>query len=100
MGAKGPTTEVSNAKLQQLIKLAETFCIKAEDGEWDVEPGTYKAILRAKDHAKTEMFKQQRQRRRTMNISYVEDPERRPTVGQQNIQDVQKNLIEQAYGDQ
>ena len=86
--AKGPTTIVSNAKLEQLIKLAETFCIKAEDGEWDVEPGTYKAIIRAVDHAKTEMFKQQRQRRRTMNIEFVEDPERRQAIAKSNTQAV------------
>ena len=95
--AKGPTTTISNAKLQQLIKLGETFCIKAEDGEWSVEPGTYNMIKRAVDHAKTEMFKQQRQRRRTMNISYVQDPERRKIIGQQNTQ---KNLIEQAFDDE
>jgi hypothetical protein len=85
---KGPTTIVSNAKLEQLIKLAETFCIKAEDGEWDVEPGTYKAIIRAVDHAKTEMFKQQRQRRRTMNIGFVEDLERRQAIARSNTQAV------------
>lgn len=89
--AKGPTTVVSNAKLQQLIKLAETFCIKAEDGEWEIEPGTYKAILSSVEHVKTEMFKQQRQRRRTMNISYVQDPERRKIVGKQNTT---KSIIE------
>ena len=96
--AKGPTTKVSNAKLKHLIKLAETYCIKAEDGEWEVEPGTYQAILRAVDHVKTEMAKQDRQRRRTMNISYVQDPERREMVGQQNTR--QKSVIEQAYDDE
>ena len=73
--SKGPTTKVSNAKLKHLIKLAETFCIKAENGEWGVEPGTYQAILKSVDHVKTEMAKQDRQRRRTMNISYIEDPD-------------------------
>jgi len=86
--AKGPTTKVSNAKLEHLIKLAETFCIKAEDGEWNVEPGTYKAIVRALDHAKTEMFKQQRQRRRTMNIEFVEDVERRTIIAKENTQNI------------
>ena len=92
--AKGPTTVVSNAKLQHLIKLADTFCIKAEDGEWEIEPGTYKAIKSSSEYMKTEMFKQQRQRRRTMNISYVKDPERRKMIGQQNTQ---KSPIEQAF---
>ena len=93
--AKGPTTRVSNTKLKHLIKLAETFCIKAENGEWAVESGTYQAILKSVDHVKTEMAKQDRQRRRTMNITYVQDPERREMVGQQNTR--QKNVIEQAY---
>ena len=95
--SKGPTTRVSNAKLKHLIKLADTYCIKVEDGEWEVEPGTYQAILRAADHVKTEIAKQDRQRRRTMNISYVQDPERRKIIGQQNTQ---KNLIEQAFDDE
>ena len=45
--AKGPTTEVSNAKLDYLIKVGETFCIKAENGEWEVPSGTYKSMLGA-----------------------------------------------------
>ena len=92
--AKGPTTKVSNAKLKNLIKLGETFCIKAENGEWGVEPGTYQAILKSVDHVKTEMAKQDRQRRKTMNISYIGDPERRKMISQQNTQ---KNPIEQAF---
>ena len=96
--AKGPTTKVSNAKLKHLIKLAETFCIKAEDGEWDVQPGTYQFIKKAVDHVKIEMSKQDRQRRRTMDILYVQDPERRETVGRENTK--QKSVIEQAYDDE
>ena len=42
--AKGPTTSVSNAKLNHLLKIADTYCIKAEKGEWEVEKGTYQAI--------------------------------------------------------
>ena len=96
--AKGPTTEVSNAKLKHLIKLAETFCIKAEDGEWDVQSGTYQSIKKAVDHVKIEMSKQDRQRRRTMDITYVHDPERREMVGRENTK--QKSVIEQAYDDE
>ena len=96
--AKGPTTEVSNAKLKHLIKLAETFCIKAEDGEWDVQSGTYQFIKKAVDHVKIEMSKQERQRRRTMDITYVQDPERREMVGRENTK--QKSVIEQAYDDE
>jgi hypothetical protein len=87
--SKGPTTKVSNAKLKHLIKLAETFCIKAENGEWKVQSGTYQAILKATDHVKTEMAKQDRQRRRTMDISYVQDPERREAVSRSNTQKIE-----------
>jgi len=92
--AKGPTTKVSNAKLKHLIKLGETFCIKAENGEWKVQSGTYQAILKSVDHVKTEMAKQDRQRRRTMDISFIEDPEQRKMIGQQNTK---KTPIEQAF---
>ena len=54
-------------------------------------------IKQSVDHVKTEMFKQDRQRRRTMDISYVEDLERREMVGKQNTQ--QKSVIEEAYDD-
>ncbi len=86
--AKGPTTNVSNAKLDHLLKLADTYCIKAENGEWDVEPGTYKAIKKAVDHVKMEQFKQARQRRRTMNIDYIADEERRQIIAKSNTQAV------------
>ena len=86
--AKGPTTNVSNAKLDHLLKLADTYCIKVENGEWDVEPGTYKAIKKAVDHVKMEQFKQARQRRRTMNIDYIADEERRQTIAKSNTQAV------------
>ena len=93
--AKAQTTVVHTKKLEHLIKVAETYCIKAENGEWAVEPGTYQAILKSVEHVKMEIAKQDRQRRRTMNISYVQDPERREMVGQQNTR--QKSVIEQAY---
>ena len=86
--SKGPTTNVSNAKLDHLLKLADTYCIKVENGEWDVEPGTYKAIKKAVDHVKMEQFKQARQRRRTMNIDYIADEERRQTIAKSNTQAV------------
>ena len=81
--AKGQTTAVSNAKLNHLLKLADTYCIKAENGEWQVERGTYQAIKKAVSRVKTEMFKQSRQRRKTMNIEYVADQERREFQKQQ-----------------
>ena len=86
--AKGPTTIVSNAKLNHLLKLADTYCIKAENGEWQVEKGTYQAIKKAVSNVKTEMFKQSRQRRKTMNIGFVEDLERRQAIAMSNTQEV------------
>tara|TARA_B100000965_G_scaffold312596_1_gene272414 strand:+ start:618 stop:881 length:264 start_codon:yes stop_codon:yes gene_type:complete len=84
--AKGPTTNVSNAKLNHLLKLADTYCIKAENGEWQVEKGTYSAIKKSADNIKMEMFKQSRQRRRTMNIDFVQDEERRRLIGKENTE--------------
>ena len=88
--AKGPTTEVSNTKLEFLIKVGETFCIKAENGEWEVPAGTYKSMLGAVSHCKSEMAKQARQRRRTLNINYVDDHERRAYVASENTKDSNK----------
>ena len=91
--AKGPSTSVSNAKLDHLIKLADTYLIKVENGEWRVPKGTYDAIKKSVEHVKIEMVKQGRQRRRTMDISYVQDPECREMVARQNTQ----NIIQMAY---
>tara|TARA_B100000700_G_C14488798_1_gene598595 strand:+ start:277 stop:540 length:264 start_codon:yes stop_codon:yes gene_type:complete len=85
--SKGPTTKVSNAKLNHLLKLADTYCMNAEDGVWQVEKGTYQAIKKSVNHVKTEMFKQSRQRRRTMNIEYIADEERRIMVSQENLRE-------------
>ena len=82
--AKAQTTEVQNTKLEHLIKLGETFCIKAEDGEWEVEPGTYHSIKRAVEHAKSEICKQSRQRRKTMNIGTNVEHERRAYIAKEN----------------
>mgnify|MGYP001248949320 FL=1 len=82
--SKGPTTNVSNAKLNHLLKLADSYMIKMENGEWAGESGTYHAIRKSVDHVKTEMFKQSRQRRRTMKIDYVQDEERRRMIGMEN----------------
>ena len=82
--AKAQTTEVQNTKLEHLIKLGETFCIKAEDGEWEVEPGTYQSIKRAVEHTKAEICKQSRQRRKTMNIGTNVEYERRAYIAKEN----------------
>jgi hypothetical protein len=86
--AQAHTTTVQNKKLEHLIKVAETFCIKAENGEWKVESGTYKNVLGAIEHTKSEICKQSRQRRRTMNIDTNIDHECRDQVAKENTKDV------------
>ena len=86
--AKVQKTKVNNAQLNHLLKLADTYIIKMEKGEWQGESGTYQAIKKAVDHTKTEMFKQSRQRRRTMNIEYIADQERRGIISEANTREV------------
>ena len=85
--AKVQTTKVSNTKLNHLLKLADTYLIKMENGEWKGEQGTYQDMKKAVDHTKTEMFKQSRQRRRTMNIEYIADEERRGMISEENLRE-------------
>ena len=89
--SKGQRISVSTAKLNQLLKIADTYLIKAENGEWVVPKGTYQAIKKASDHVKTEIFKQSRQKRKTMNIEYVADEEQR---------EYQKSMMEQEIENQ
>ena len=86
--AKTQKTQVNNAKLNHLLKLGDTYLINAENGVWQVEKGTYQAIKKAVEHVKTEMFKQSRQRRRTMNIEYIADQERRGIISEANTREV------------
>ena len=86
--AKVQKTKVNNAKLNHLLKLGDTYLINAENGVWKVEKGTYEAIKKSVDHVKTELFKQSRQRRRTMNIEYIADEERRGFIGEHNTREV------------
>ena len=85
--AQGQRTSVSNSQLKYLLTLADTYCIKVEDGEWEVESGTYKFIKKATNHVRMEMAKQSRQRRKTMNIQYVADEERRGLIGKENLRE-------------
>ena len=85
--SKTQKTQVNNAKLNHLLKLGDTYLINAENGVWQVEKGTYQAIKKAVEHVKTEMFKQSRQRRKTMNIQYVADEERRGLIGKENLRE-------------
>ena len=73
---KPQTTKISNTQLKHLLTLADTYCINVEDGKWDVEKGTYTFVKKAAQHVKCEMAKQSRQRRKTMRIDVVQDPER------------------------
>ena len=86
--AKVQTTKVSNTKLNHLLKLADTYLIKMENGEWKGEQGTYQDMKKAVDHTKSEMAKQSRQRRKTMNIEYSPDIERRGIIGEHNTREV------------
>ena len=81
--AKVQKTKVNNAQLNHLLKLADTYIIKMENGEWHGESGTYRAIKKAVEHTKTEMFKQSRQRRKTMRIEAVQDTERQIALSRQ-----------------
>ena len=83
-----PPLLLAYTKVETLLKLAETYCIKAENGEWQIEPGTYKAMKKAVDYVKTEQYKQTRQRRRTMNIDFVADEERRMSIARHNTKEV------------
>ena len=80
--ATAQTTVVHTKKIEHLIKLGETFCLKAESGEWEVESGTYDAVLAAVNHTKAEICKQSR--RRTMNIGTDVDHERRAYIAKEN----------------
>jgi len=76
MASKPQSTKIYNTQLKQILKLIDTYCIKVEDGAWDVEGGTYEFIKRAGQHVRCEMAKQSRQTRKTMRINVVEDPDR------------------------
>ncbi len=89
MAKKAQTTNISNAQLKHLLKLADTYCINVEDGVWQVEEGTYNFVKRASSHVRCEMAKQQRQRRRTMNIEVVTDPERQEFLKRRYIDKVE-----------
>tara|TARA_A100001391_G_scaffold183841_1_gene151365 strand:- start:344 stop:616 length:273 start_codon:yes stop_codon:yes gene_type:complete len=68
-------TTVNNKHLTNVLKLVDTYQIKTEKGEWEVEKGTYQAIIKAGEHFRCEMAKQSRQRRKTMKINVITDPE-------------------------
>lgn len=86
---KHPPLLLAYNKVETLLKVAETYCIKAENGEWQIEPGTYKSMKSAVNYVKTEQFKQTlNQRKRTLNIGYIADEERRDYIARQNTKEV------------
>jgi hypothetical protein len=86
---KNPPLLLAYTKVETLLKVAETYCIKAENGEWQIEPGTYKSMKSAVNYVKTEQFKQAaRQKRRTLNIDFIADEERRDSIARHNMKEV------------
>jgi len=83
MAPKPITTAISNSHLNHLLTLADTHTINVEDGVWEVETGTYNLIKKAAQHVRCEMAKQSRQRRKTMKINVVQDPERQMVLSRQ-----------------
>ena len=90
MAQKVQTTSISNAQLKHLLTLGDTYCINVENGVWDVESGTYNFVKKAVGHVKCEMAKQARQRRKTMNIEVVTDPERQQFLRQNYLDKVEE----------
>ena len=83
MAPKPVTTAISNSHLNHLLTLADTHTINVEDGVWEVEQGTYNLIKKAAQHVRCEMAKQSRQRRKTMRVNVVQDPERQIALSRQ-----------------
>ena len=83
MAPKPITTAISNSHLNHLLTLADTHTINVEDGVWEGEPGAYNLIKKAAQHVRCEMAKQSRQRRKTMRINVVQDPERQMVLSRQ-----------------
>ena len=83
MAPKPVTTAISNSHLNTLLTLADTHTINVEDGVWESELGAYNLIKKAAQHVRCEMAKQSRQRRKTMRINVVQDPERQMVLSRQ-----------------
>jgi len=81
--AKAKTTKVSNTHLKSAEKALTAWTDKVENGEFELETGTYLAFKSARDHIKCEVAKQNRQRRRTINVGIVSDPERQSYLRKQ-----------------
>ena len=77
------TTKVSNSQLKVAVKALTAWTDKVENGEFEIEPGTYQAFKGAREHISCEVAKQNRQRRRTINVNIVSDPERQSYLKKQ-----------------
>ena len=78
------TTKVSNAQLKVAVKSLSAWTDKVENGEFELETGTYQAFKRARDHISCEVAKQnRRERKRTINVNIVSDPERQSYLKKQ-----------------
>ena len=73
------TTKVSNSQLKVAVKALTAWTDKVENGEFEIEPGTYQAFKGAREHISSEVAK----RRRTINVNIVSDPERQSYLKKQ-----------------
>ena len=78
------TTKVSNSQLTVAVKALRAWTDKGENGEFELEPGTYQAFKGAREHISCEVAKQnRRERKRTISVNIVSDPERQSYLKRQ-----------------
>ena len=81
---KAKTTKVANIHLKSAEKALTAWTDKVENGEFELETGTYQAFKRAREHISCEVAKQnRRERKRTINVNIVSDPERQSYLKRQ-----------------
>ena len=76
-------TTVSNRQLEFAVKSLDAFTIKVENGEFELEEGTYKRFKQASRIITCEMQKQNPVRRKTISVGVVTDPERQRYLREQ-----------------
>ena len=81
--ARPKQTKVSNIHLKSAEKALTAWTDKVENGEFELETGTYLAFKNARDHIKCEVAKQDRKRKRGINVNVVSDPERQASLRKQ-----------------
>ena len=65
------------------MKSLDAFTIKVENGEFELEEGTYKRFKQASRIITCEMQKQNPVRRKTISVGVVTDPERQRYLREQ-----------------